>query len=94
MSRSLPALPEPVYRMHLSLGGCGGGRGPHRGVITIGSLLGMAAHLEGKAVITQDAAGLAQKGGATSSHIQIANTPSAIYTTKVDTGKADLVLGC
>ncbi|RYF06152.1 MAG: indolepyruvate ferredoxin oxidoreductase family protein, partial [Comamonadaceae bacterium] len=54
----------------------------------------MAAHLEGKGVITQDAAGLAQKGGATWSHIQIANRPEAIYTTKVDTAKADLIIGC
>ncbi len=53
------------------------------GVITIGQLLGMAAHIEGKGVVTQDAAGLAQKGGATWSHIQIANTPDAIHTTKV-----------
>jgi indolepyruvate ferredoxin oxidoreductase len=64
------------------------------GVITIGQLLGMAAHLEGKGVVTQDAAGLAQKGGATWSHIQIANTPEAIHTTKVDTAKADLVIAC
>src|SRR5256885_11370686 len=61
---------------------------------SIGSLLGMAAHLEGKGVITQDAAGLAQKGGSTWSHIQIANRPEAIYTTKVDMAKADLVIGC
>jgi indolepyruvate ferredoxin oxidoreductase len=54
----------------------------------------MAAHLEGKGVVTQDAAGLAQKGGATWSHIQIANRPEAIHTTKVDTAKADLVIGC
>jgi indolepyruvate ferredoxin oxidoreductase len=45
-------------------------------------------------VITQDAAGLAQKGGATWSHIQIANRPEAIHTTKVDTAKADLVIAC
>ncbi|MDI4659327.1 2-oxoacid:acceptor oxidoreductase family protein, partial [Xanthobacter autotrophicus] len=64
------------------------------GVITIGSLQGMAAHLEGKGVVTQDAAGLAQKGGATWSHVQIANRPEAIYTTKVDTAKADLIIGC
>ena len=64
------------------------------GVITIGQLLGMAAHLEGKGVITQDSAGLAQKGGATWSHIQIANRPEAIHTTKVDTAKADLVIAC
>ena len=54
----------------------------------------MAAHLEGKGVITQDSAGLAQKGGSTWSHIQIANRAEAIRTTKVDTAKADLVIGC
>jgi indolepyruvate ferredoxin oxidoreductase len=64
------------------------------GVITIGQLLGMAAHLEGKGVVTQDSAGLAQKGGATWSHIQIAASPEAIFTTKVDTAKADLVIAC
>ena len=48
------------------------------GVITIGQLLGMAAHLEGKGIVTQDAAGLAQKGGATWSHVQIAEPPEAI----------------
>jgi indolepyruvate ferredoxin oxidoreductase len=63
-------------------------------VITIGQLLGMAAHLEGKGVVTQDSAGLAQKGGATWSHIQIANRPENIHTTKVDTAKADLVIAC
>jgi indolepyruvate ferredoxin oxidoreductase len=46
------------------------------GVITIGQLLGMAAHLEGKGIVTQDAGGLAQKGGATWSHVQIANRPT------------------
>jgi indolepyruvate ferredoxin oxidoreductase len=71
------------------VGGVGG-----TGVNTIGQLLGMAAHIEGKGVVTQDAGGLAQKGGATWSHIQIANRPEAIYTTKVDTAKADLVIGC
>ncbi|MGZ8259718.1 MAG: indolepyruvate ferredoxin oxidoreductase family protein, partial [Caldimonas sp.] len=64
------------------------------GVITIGQLLGMAAHLEGKGVVTQDSAGLAQKGGATWSHVQIANRAEAILTTKVGTAEADLVIGC
>ena len=54
----------------------------------------MAAHLEGKGIVTQDAAGLAQKGGATWSHIQIANRPDAILSTKVGTAEADLVIGC
>ena len=91
---SLPAIPQPTLpnadaAWGIVVGGVGG-----TGVITIGSLLGMAAHLDGKGVVTQDAGGLAQKGGATWSHIQIANTPEAIYTTKVDTAKADLVIGC
>jgi indolepyruvate ferredoxin oxidoreductase len=47
------------------------------GVITIGQLLGMAAHIEGKGIVTQDAAGLAQKGGATWSHVLIADTQDA-----------------
>ncbi|HKX95514.1 MAG TPA: DUF6537 domain-containing protein, partial [Methylibium sp.] len=64
------------------------------GVITIGQLLGMAAHLEGKGVVTQDAGGLAQKGGATWSHVQIAHRPEAIYCTKVGTAEADLVIAC
>ncbi|MBL8306933.1 MAG: indolepyruvate ferredoxin oxidoreductase family protein [Rubrivivax sp.] len=90
----LPALPEPslppaAKAWGIVVGGVGG-----TGVITIGSLLGMAAHLEGKGVVTQDAGGLAQKGGATWSHIQIADTPEAIHTTKVDTAQADLVIAC
>ncbi len=91
---SLPPVPEPVLpnaeeAWGIVVGGVGG-----TGVITIGSLLGMAAHLEGKGVVTQDAGGLAQKGGATWSHVQIANRQDTIHTTKVDIAKADLVIGC
>ena len=91
---ALPRLPEPVLpatdtAWGIVVGGVGG-----TGVITIGQLLGMAAHLEGKAVVTQDAGGLAQKGGATWSFVQVANSTEAIYTSKVDTAKADVVIGC
>ena len=91
---ALPPLPEPVLPVAESawgivVAGVGG-----TGVITIGQVLGMAAHLEGKGVVTQDAGGLAQKGGATWSHIQIANRPDAIHTTKVDIARADLVIAC
>ena len=91
---ALPPIPEPTLPLAerawgIVVGGVGG-----TGVITIGQLLGMAAHLEGKGVVTQDAGGLAQKGGATWSHIQIAASPEAIYTTKVDTAQADLVIAC
>jgi indolepyruvate ferredoxin oxidoreductase len=63
-------------------------------VITIGQLLGMAAHIEGKGIVTQDAAGLAQKGGATWSHVLIADTQEAIRTTRVSAAAADLIIGC
>jgi len=91
---ALPAVPEPVLPVAESawgivVGGVGG-----TGVITIGQLLGMAAHVDGKAVVTQDSGGLAQKGGATWSHVQIANRPEALFTSKVDMAKADLVIGC
>ena len=91
---TLPAIPEPTLPLAerawgIVVAGVGG-----TGVITIGQLLGMAAHIEGKGVVTQDAGGLAQKGGATWSHIQIAARPDAIHTTKVDTAQADLVIAC
>ncbi len=93
---ALGTLPEPTWALAgasrawgIVVGGVGG-----TGVITIGQLLGMAAHLEGKGVVTQDAGGLAQKGGATWSHVQIADRPQDIYTTKVDTAQADLVIAC
>ncbi len=86
---SEPALPVAESAWGIVVGGVGG-----TGVITIGQLLGMAAHLEGKGVVVQDSGGLAQKGGATWSHVQIANRAEAIHTTKVDLAKADLVIGC
>jgi indolepyruvate ferredoxin oxidoreductase len=84
-----PVLPLAEKPWGIVVAGVGG-----TGVITIGQLLGMAAHLEGKGIVTQDSAGLAQKGGATWSHIQIANRPDAILTTRVGTAEADLVIGC
>ena len=91
---ALPPIPEPTLpnadkAWGIVVGGVGG-----TGVITIGQLLGMAAHMEGKGVVTQDAGGLAQKGGATWSHVQIANRAEDIHTTKVDTAQADLVIAC
>ncbi|MDY0745092.1 indolepyruvate ferredoxin oxidoreductase family protein [Paucibacter sp. R3-3] len=86
---AMPAVPNADQAWGIVVAGVGG-----TGVITIGQLLGMAAHLEGKGVITQDAAGLAQKGGSTWSHIQIANRADDIYCTKVGTAEADLVIAC
>jgi indolepyruvate ferredoxin oxidoreductase len=64
------------------------------GVVTIGAILGMAAHLEDKGCGMIDMAGLAQKGGSVFSHVRIARTPDDIHAIRVSAGKADLVLGC
>ena len=64
------------------------------GVITVGQLLGVAAHLEGKGIVTQDAGGLAQKGGATWSHVLVARSQDDIRTTRVSMAAADLIIGC
>jgi indolepyruvate ferredoxin oxidoreductase len=64
------------------------------GVVTVGAILGMAAHLEGKGCGMIDMAGLAQKGGSVFSHIRIAKTPEDIHAIRVSAGKADLILGC
>ena len=64
------------------------------GVVTIGQLLGMAGHIEGKGASVLDMTGLAQKGGAVMSHVRIGQSPAAIQSTKLSAGGADLVLGC
>ncbi|MCB4362540.1 indolepyruvate ferredoxin oxidoreductase family protein [Hydrogenophaga taeniospiralis] len=84
---ALPALDAEAWGIIVA--GVGG-----TGVITIGQLLGMAAHIEGKGIVTQDAAGLAQKGGATWSHVLIGAHQDAIRTTRVSAASADLVIGC
>jgi indolepyruvate ferredoxin oxidoreductase len=88
-----PALPTPDapllnHPYGIVVTGIGG-----TGIVTIGAIVGMAAHLEGKGVGIIDMAGLAQKGGAVSSHIRIANTPDDIHAIRVAAGGADLVLG-
>jgi len=84
----LPELPDASRSYGIVVAGIGG-----TGVITIGQLLGMAAHIEGRGVVAQEAAGLAQKGGATWSHVQIADHADTIFTTKVGMAEADLVIG-
>ena len=63
-------------------------------VVTIGALLGMASHLEQKGVTVLDVTGLAQKGGAVMSHVQIAQHPADIHATRIAMGEASLVIGC
>jgi indolepyruvate ferredoxin oxidoreductase len=63
-------------------------------VVTIGALLGMAGHLEGRGATVLDQTGLAQKGGAVTTHVRIARKPDDIHAVRVAAGEADLVLGC
>ncbi|HJV79989.1 indolepyruvate ferredoxin oxidoreductase family protein [Noviherbaspirillum sp.] len=84
-----PSLPDLDNGYRVIVTGIGG-----TGVVTIGALLGMAAHIEGKQVTVLDITGLAQKGGAVLSHVQFANRPGVVYATRVATGSAALVIGC
>jgi len=88
------AMPEPVLHdlskpEALLVTGIGG-----TGVVTIGAILAMAAHLDGKGCTTMDQTGLAQKGGAVTSHVRIAKTPADINTVRLSAGGATAILGC
>jgi indolepyruvate ferredoxin oxidoreductase len=89
----LAELPEPVSKPSLerpynvAVGGVGG-----TGVLTIGALLGMAAHIEGKASMILDMSGLAQKGGAVLSHVRLSEHTADVTCSRIVTGTADLVI--
>ena len=84
-----PTLPTLERPWNILITGVGG-----TGVVTIGALLGMAGHLENKGATVLDQTGLAQKGGAVTTHIRIANDPADIHAVRIAAGEADLVLGC
>lgn len=94
-STLLDNLPAPTLRgtleqpWNILITGVGG-----TGVVTIGALLGMAGHLEGKGATVLDQTGLAQKGGAVTTHIRIARRPEDIHAVRIAAGEADLVVGC
>jgi|TARA_B100000315_G_scaffold73405_1_gene66988 indolepyruvate ferredoxin oxidoreductase len=91
----LPQAEEPTSKPSLDapysilINGIGG-----TGVVTVGALIGMAAHLEVGAAGLIDMAGLAQKGGSVFSHIKLARTAAEISAIRVPSGGADLLLGC
>ncbi len=80
------ALDRPFGILVTGIGGMG--------VITIGQIVAMAAHLEGKGATVLDMSGLAQKFGPVMSHVRIAPSPGELHSVRVGTGAADLVLGC
>ena len=80
----MPSLERPY---NVAVGGVGG-----TGVLTIGALLGMAAHIEGKASMILDMSGLAQKGGAVLSHVRLSEHTADVTCSRIVTGTADLVI--
>lgn len=88
-SLPLPATPSLKQPFNILITGIGG-----TGVITIGALLGMAAHLERKGASVLDMTGMSQKNGAVTSHVRIAARPQQLRAQRIATGEADLVLAC
>jgi indolepyruvate ferredoxin oxidoreductase len=84
-----PLLPSIASPYNILVNGIGG-----TGVITVGALMGMAAHLEGKGASVLDMTGMSQKNGSVTSHVKIAETPERLRAQRIATGEADLVLGC
>ncbi len=95
LDRMIAALPQPRIApldekgYNILVGGIGG-----TGVLTIGALIGMAAHLDGKGCSILDMTGMAQKGGSVTSHIRIGADPARIYTSRLSEGMADLLIAC
>ncbi len=90
----IPALPEPKQAAldgtyNILVTGIGG-----TGVVTVGAILGMAAHIEGKGCSIMDMTGLSQKNGAVLSHVRIADRPDAIFAAAIGPEESDLLLAC
>lgn len=90
---NLGNIPEPAHRValdktyNIAIGGVGG-----TGVLTVGALLGMAAHIEGKASMILDMSGLAQKGGAVLSHVRLSQNTDDVRCSRIVSGTADLLI--
>jgi indolepyruvate ferredoxin oxidoreductase len=94
IARELAAIPSPAPwqwtgPFDLLVTGVGG-----TGVVTVGALITMAAHLEHKQASVLDFMGFAQKGGAVLSFVRLALTPDQLNQVRIDTQQADLVLAC
>jgi indolepyruvate ferredoxin oxidoreductase len=95
LARLMTGLPEPAVRdvsqrpQALLVTGIGG-----TGVLTVGAILAMAAHLEGRAAKVLDQTGMAQKGGAVTSHIRIGVLTNATPSMRIGAGQADVLIAC
>lgn len=88
-SLPIPAVNQLETTYNLLVGGVGG-----TGVVTVGALVTMAAHLEGKGSSVLDFMGFAQKGGAVLSYIRLAPSPSDLHQTRIDRGTAHALIAC
>ncbi|HVE52437.1 MAG TPA: DUF6537 domain-containing protein, partial [Ramlibacter sp.] len=92
--RHVDALPRPAPHVwnapyDLLVTGVGG-----TGVVTVGALVAMAAHLEGKSASVLDFMGFAQKGGSVLSFVRFADVPARLNQVRIDTQQADALLAC
>jgi indolepyruvate ferredoxin oxidoreductase len=90
----IAGLPEPIFAerkgdCNIVVAGIGG-----TGVVTVGAILSMAAHLEGRAASVLDITGLAQKGGAVISHIRLSDNAEPTGAVRIDAGQADVAILC
>jgi indolepyruvate ferredoxin oxidoreductase len=85
----MPTLPDTHGGYNVLIAGIGG-----TGIVTVGAVLGTAAHLDGLAASVLDVTGLAQKYGAVMSHLRLAPKGAAIPAARLGAGEADLVIGC
>lgn len=85
-SPTLPDLNEPFDLLVAGVGGTG--------VVTVGALITMAAHLEGKGASVLDFTGFAQKFGTVLGYVRLAETPGAINQVRIGNGSADAVIAC
>ncbi|MBL0933619.1 MAG: indolepyruvate ferredoxin oxidoreductase family protein [Rhizobiaceae bacterium] len=82
----IPALEKPFDLLITGVGGTG--------VVTVGQLVTMAAHLEVKGATVLDFTGFAQKFGPVLSFVRLAASPQAIHQVRIDGGAADALIGC
>ena len=94
LAARVEALVQPATRLgqapyDILVTGVGG-----TGVVTVGALISMAAHLEGKSASVLDFMGFAQKGGAVLSFVRFALSQDLLNQVRIDTQQADVLLAC
>lgn len=89
LAEAQPATLAAAAQTNLLIAGVGG-----TGVITIGAVVAMAAHLQGMNASVLDMTGLAQKGGAVISHVRLGRSQRAHSPVRIDHGQVDVALIC